>query len=229
MGGGKLIISGWKTAYALDNAFLNRFAAGIDLLYDNGAALISAQSTAYPPLLLNPAKLSSSWNGKLPMVFTFAGATTPLYVADMTDGSNGNGQTLAFRQDNGGSLVLFGFPLYCMQTNEVRAMFAQLLPELNPMLPIADEPLPVIGMTAFPNPFTSNITLRIKQQSPAGAALSIYNVKGQLVRTLGSEVKSGQDISWDGKDDERHDVAAGIYFVRVNDDKKIVVKKILKW
>ncbi|MCI0481417.1 MAG: T9SS type A sorting domain-containing protein, partial [Candidatus Dadabacteria bacterium] len=49
--------------------------------------------------------------------------------------------------------------------------------------------------------------------------LKVYNVAGQLVRTLVNEVrdaKIGHEVTWDGKNDRGGAVASGIYFYKMD-------------
>ncbi len=76
----------------------------------------------------------------------------------------------------------------------------------------------------YPNPFNPdtriNITLR-GGQSPLDVSLKIYNIRGQLVKTLMEEEKppGNYRVIWDGRNNEGREVASGIYFyqLRVND------------
>jgi len=70
----------------------------------------------------------------------------------------------------------------------------------------------------YPNPF--NLSTQIKYEVPTKAKvkLEIYNVKGELVRTLidGKEIEPGQyRIEWDGKNERGVVVASGIYIYRM--------------
>jgi hypothetical protein len=68
----------------------------------------------------------------------------------------------------------------------------------------------------FPNPFNSSTSIRFEVPSgpPIELSLRIYNVAGQLVRTLADgEFSSGSyNLSWDGRDKSGEGVATGIYF-----------------
>lgn len=72
-----------------------------------------------------------------------------------------------------------------------------------------------------PNPFnlTTYIAFHIMEDQPGycPAIIRIYNVAGQLIRTLTlSSAREGENrISWDGKDDRNQVVSSGIYFYRV--------------
>jgi hypothetical protein len=70
---------------------------------------------------------------------------------------------------------------------------------------------------AFPNPSHGEATIRLSLPSTAEVSLSIYDVSGRLVRTLsdGPMPAGERDIVWNGRDDAGREVAAGLYFVRV--------------
>ncbi len=221
IGGGKLVLSGWKTASILSPAFLERFAAGITLIYDNSPYLISANpanGTNWPSLTVDPAKTLPNWNGYLPYIYTFSGATNSLYTANMAAGSNGNGQSLAFRYDNGGSLVLFGLPLYFMQPDGVHDLLLELLPWLDPALPNADGLAPVrpANLTAYPNPFNPSTMISLYQPLPGKAVAEIFNLKGQKVSTLLDEALPAglTQLSFFGTDPNGSPLASGIYILR---------------
>ncbi len=230
LGGGKLVISGWKSASALSESWMDRFAGGLELFYDNSASLISAESDDYPQLLPDPQKLNAVWNGMLPMVYTFENATNPLYTATMTESAVGNGRTLAFRHDNHGSLVFFGIPLYFMQANGVRNLLQQLLPELHPEVSIEQNTIvpAALNLSVYPNPFGNSINIKIDGDRSSDARLAIYNLKGQKIYSQQLSTAKGL-ISWDGRDMAKRQVANGIYLIRLEDSKSSVTRKILKY
>jgi flagellar hook assembly protein FlgD len=60
--------------------------------------------------------------------------------------------------------------------------------------------------------------------------LEIYNIKGQLVKTLVNEVLPAGEhsIIWDGRDSSGNRVSSGIYLYKLNvNDKTKAVKKCL--
>ncbi|MDO9576676.1 MAG: C25 family cysteine peptidase [Candidatus Cloacimonadales bacterium] len=82
----------------------------------------------------------------------------------------------------------------------------------------------------YPNPFnpTTNISYSISQ--PGKVRLYIYNIKGQLVKTLVNEYKETGNfsVSWNGRDEADRQVSSGLYFYRLKkDDKTIDTKKML--
>ncbi len=64
-------------------------------------------------------------------------------------------------------------------------------------------------ISSYPNPFNSCSTISIKTNKPS--TISIYNIKGQLVKTFQIKTKS---FEWDGTSDAGNTCGAGIYFIK---------------
>ena len=67
----------------------------------------------------------------------------------------------------------------------------------------------------YPNPFTETTTLTFNNPSAASASLSIYNMQGQLMRSI-------EDITGNQVTVERDGLAAGMYFYRLQSDKGVI-------
>jgi len=71
----------------------------------------------------------------------------------------------------------------------------------------------------YPNPFNAStfMILTIPGQKPVPAAVKIYNVLGQEVRTVmeGTVMPGSQVVVWDGRDDLGRELASGAYFSRL--------------
>ena len=91
----------------------------------------------------------------------------------------------------------------------------------------------------YPNPFNpqifagrnGNASTKIAFQLPqkSGVKLSIYNIRGQQVKTLVNEEKEKGKyfVSWDGKDEYNRPVASGVYFYKLQVDRFTSVKKMI--
>jgi hypothetical protein len=68
-----------------------------------------------------------------------------------------------------------------------------------------------------PNPFNPVTTIRFDIPARTSVRLSVYNIKGQLVRDLlnGLLEPGRKQVHWDGKDNAGHGVASGMYFYRL--------------
>lgn len=69
----------------------------------------------------------------------------------------------------------------------------------------------------YPNPFNPVTTVSFTVPERGRAALSIYNVKGELVRTLIDRVVDAGEVrvTWDGTDRFGRQLASGVYFYRL--------------
>jgi flagellar hook assembly protein FlgD len=84
-------------------------------------------------------------------------------------------------------------------------------------------------LTAYPNPFSSNLNLALKTKTACKTAIEIYNLKGQLVNTISVLTKSGENvITWNGKDEQDNNTPAGIYLVRISGEGKTHTVKCIK-
>jgi hypothetical protein len=81
----------------------------------------------------------------------------------------------------------------------------------------------------YPNPYNPTTQIAYQLPQPGVVSLKIYNIKGELVRTLVNEYKpAGNHIAiWDGKDDAGIQLASGIYLYRIQADKFTDSKKMI--
>ncbi|MBM4404403.1 MAG: T9SS type A sorting domain-containing protein [Candidatus Cloacimonetes bacterium] len=72
-------------------------------------------------------------------------------------------------------------------------------------------------ITCSPNPFSSQTTIRVSKPTPGNPQISIYNLRGQIVRTLPGFTRSAHhyEFGFDGLDNNGKPCPAGIYFIRV--------------
>ncbi len=106
---------------------------------------------------------------------------------------------------------------------------------------VQNEPNEIVGLTTnisqnYPNPFIPSVAksaktyFNISVKENEIADLSIYNLKGQVVKIY-KNIKSGKHtIAWNGKDKNGKEVASGVYLYRlksksVNKVKKMVIIK----
>ncbi len=88
---------------------------------------------------------------------------------------------------------------------------------------------PTLSLTNFPNPFNPETTISYSVPKDAKVLLSIYNTKGQLVRTLvnGTVLSGTHRVVWNGADDNGNKVSSGIYFSRIQTEGKSLTTKML--
>ncbi len=69
----------------------------------------------------------------------------------------------------------------------------------------------------YPNPFNPETAIRFSVKQSGHVRLSIFNMKGQLVRTLvnGDLASGNHTVVWNGKDSSGRGVASGVYMYRM--------------
>jgi len=89
-------------------------------------------------------------------------------------------------------------------------------------------PTPERFLTNYPNPFNPSTTIlyELSPQELAETSITIFNVKGQLVRTYNELSESGR-IVWNGKDNNGNKVNSGVYLYRLNNNEISQIKKMI--
>lgn len=69
----------------------------------------------------------------------------------------------------------------------------------------------------FPNPFNPTTSINYSLKEAGAVKIEIYNLKGQLVKTLVNEIKNAgnHNIIWNGQDAQGRAVSSGIYLYRM--------------
>ncbi len=92
-----------------------------------------------------------------------------------------------------------------------------------------DADLPaVLSAEVAPNPFNPLTEIRYTVPSRGPVSVRVYNVRGELVRTLVDEdVEAGaHSVRWQGRDDRGSSAASGVYFYEVRTGGEAVVGKM---
>ncbi|MDP8203467.1 MAG: T9SS type A sorting domain-containing protein, partial [Candidatus Tenebribacter mawsonii] len=83
----------------------------------------------------------------------------------------------------------------------------------------------------FPNPFNPETTIEFSIQQKSYIGLSVYNIKGQKIKTLAhNEFDIGShSIIWNGDDESGNSISSGLYLYKliVNGKTKSVKKCLL--
>jgi len=82
-----------------------------------------------------------------------------------------------------------------------------------------------------PNPFNSNTWINYTLPGSSDVLLAVYNVNGELVRTLhkGKQASGNYSVKWNGLNDNQNKVSPGIYFYRLQTGDYIKTRKLLKF
>lgn len=165
-----------------------------------------------------------------PFVTSFNGCT-PGTICDL----NGNGKLDLVSGYSTGVLVLnlrvsdsgnHPWPVYRGALNRQGSHAAA------PETPVSDPVVPVLvdklGQN-YPNPFNPNTTITFQNAKAGDLTLAIYNLKGQLVKTLHSgQLDAGNHKAvWNGLDESGRAVASGLYFYRLQTKDSSITRRML--
>ena len=75
-------------------------------------------------------------------------------------------------------------------------------------------------MAAVPNPFNPRTVIAFELERAGNASLQVFDVAGRLIETLvdGHREPGPYEVEWDGRDYSGQQVAAGVYFYRLQAD-----------
>jgi flagellar hook assembly protein FlgD len=81
----------------------------------------------------------------------------------------------------------------------------------------------------YPNPFNPETTISYDLKEPAKVQLNVYNLKGQLVRTLvNSEQTAGRhNVVFTARDERGNKLSSGLYFYRLRAGDYIKTRKMM--
>ncbi|MCL2064747.1 MAG: T9SS type A sorting domain-containing protein [Candidatus Cloacimonetes bacterium] len=81
----------------------------------------------------------------------------------------------------------------------------------------------------YPNPFNPTTTISYNIGQAGNVKLQVFNIRGQVVRTLVDEVQNAgrHSIVWNGDDSNSNNVASGIYFYRLETSAGVEVHRML--
>lgn len=94
---------------------------------------------------------------------------------------------------------------------------------------VAEAPRRVLSLSQNqPNPFRPATRIEYSTPTDGPVALTVYNVSGQIVRVLdeGRRAAGAYDVSWDGRDESGHRLAAGVYFYRLTTQESQLTRKL---
>jgi hypothetical protein len=91
-------------------------------------------------------------------------------------------------------------------------------------------PVPELKCSVYPNPFSKNVNIQIENPKAERVDVSIYNIKGQLVKRIHerSLAQGSQAFVWNTDDSHLADKASGMYFLRIKTPDKVITKKMVR-
>ncbi len=88
----------------------------------------------------------------------------------------------------------------------------------------------ISNLNNYPNPFNPTTTIKFSIRNDSEINLSIYNIKGQKIKTVANNqfTKGNHSVIWNGGDDLGKPISSGVYLYKLNvNGKTKAVKKCL--
>ncbi|MGE5804450.1 MAG: YCF48-related protein [Ignavibacteria bacterium] len=81
----------------------------------------------------------------------------------------------------------------------------------------------------YPNPFNPSTTIKYSLNKSFYVKIAVYNLLGREIKKLleGYQNSGAHSLVWDAADDRNNPVSSGVYFCRIEADKKIFLKKMI--
>ncbi|UCC12761.1 MAG: T9SS type A sorting domain-containing protein, partial [candidate division WOR-3 bacterium] len=246
--GGNLWFAGWKAAGNLANSMSYPlvFGAG-DIEYDYfmiDRAALSASSDSfqgaigqmgYPNVAVDPVKVPlANWGGTLRYIEALipAGSGESIYIIDMQNNTSPfEGEVCGIRYLGDFGMVFLGYPVYFMEAEDARLMAEQVMIDFGEVGIVEYGSTSIVQGTwlrAVPNPFLGETELRYQIPAAGRVRLRVFNVLGQVVRSMVDEVQQAgvYTVSWDGRDDRGQTLASGVYFTRLETEGTTKITKL---
>jgi len=86
-----------------------------------------------------------------------------------------------------------------------------------------------IILSNYPNPFNPNTTITFDLQAKGRISLKVYNLKGELVKSLSEGLYGAgkHSIAWNGRDNNNKPAASGLYFYSIKAGNKVSTHKMM--
>jgi flagellar hook assembly protein FlgD len=83
-------------------------------------------------------------------------------------------------------------------------------------------------LSCFPNPSKDSATIRFSLDESSSVKLEVYNLRGQLLRSLlsGPQASGNHSLAFDGRDEAGRPLPSGVYLIRFRVGKYIEIKKL---
>ncbi len=88
-------------------------------------------------------------------------------------------------------------------------------------------PAETILFSAYPNPFNPQTTIKFNVKENDQASLTIFNSKGQVVKSLGNYLPGQHTLVWNGQNNQGKNVSSGVYFYQLKSSGYSKISKMM--
>jgi len=224
--GGNFILSTWSNMQSLDEGICSEifFIENIDSCMDP-EFIGSIGENGYSDMVIDSEKIPlQTWGESLQFcnIFEPLNEDDIIFRFDSDDNdSSWENEVCGIRRLGDYNLCILGFPLYYIDQNSAEVFIETILSEFGEISEADDEIVHQnIQVQNYPNPFNPETKFSFNvPQSLDGerVTLDIYNIKGQLVKTIynGIAKQGDYNLTWTGNDERGAESASGLYLYRL--------------
>jgi len=228
-----------------EQQFINSVIGIASANYDINARFRYAEPLygSFPALEVDPLKTQSALNGHILRVegieptdscigvYQFASD----YENSTPQGSLNGACVAVLNLNHSGKLLTTSVPLYHIYESQAQQLIDHVLTTyFNEESSSADDPGAIPGAQLSisansPNPFSGKTSFRVETRDNLNPLrIGIYNLRGQLVRTIHSGLAPKSFLyEWDGQDDQGRAAASGLYIVKASQKDAITTRKMM--
>jgi hypothetical protein len=115
-----------------------------------------------------------------------------------------------------------GLPARALVLSEVLTIFAAGAAGS----PVGIPELQQVALSVAPNPFNPTTVVKFTAAPGSRGSVKVFNLRGELVRTLHSGEFTSQEFRWEGTDSRGAAVSSGVYLIRATDGSTTQTKKV---
>ncbi len=143
-----------------------------------------------------------------------------------------NEHTYYFKDPEIEEEATYNYWLEAIEMNGSSSLFGPTSVTINGGEPEEEETPPLISTMIgqnYPNPFNPSTSIMFTIGDDSHVGIKVYNLRGQLVRTLVDEEKIAGDytVVWYGEDDSGKKCSSGVYLYRMETKQKTFERKML--
>ncbi len=200
----------------------------IEIIFDDGSgSTLPVELSSFNAVLLTGGRVRLDWitqsetgvNGFFVLRGQLENMANALVVSPLIQATNTSSQAVYAFEDR--EIPANGTYYYWLQSVDINGTIGLFGP-ITVNVTNGDDTPPIIPLVTslrntYPNPFNPTLRIAYDIATPSDVRIEIYNIKGQLVKTLINEQKQPGAFSalWQGQDENGRNVSTGTYYVRM--------------
>lgn len=217
---GRLIVRSYPNMFYSDDTGQNWSTVNFTALGDGFSPAGCMTSCAMSAMGNNIYMIAGIWDGNSNhrgIIRSLNNGTSWQWIVQPADMPDQSGQIYG--------ICYWGEYVYIAHNLHIYRMHVGPVANDDPTVPVVSETI-----TCYPNPFRGSTNIKIRQIDNSPTTVAIYNLRGQLIRTVVNNQKLSpgeHSFTWDGRTNSGQPAAAGIYFFKMVSGKYSATRKMI--